>query len=194
MSTDDRTCHLWCRKTLSRFADANGLDIVRSYEDEGKSGLQLSNRPRLRQLLKDVTDAAPFSEILVYDVSRWGRFQDVDAAAYHEYHCRLHGVQVKNFWPCKCRRLAQREGSCVVDPVLEKASSERGPDRQLRLGSQEQGWQGDPVHADQENGSVPRVVDDGTWSLMKTRLGAAGDVQARNRGRFSSKPEPYRQA
>src|SRR6185295_18827128 len=58
------------------------------------SGLQLLNRPRLRQLLRDVADEPPFTQILVYDVSRWGRFQDIDAAAYYEYHCRLHGVQV----------------------------------------------------------------------------------------------------
>jgi hypothetical protein len=32
--------------------------------------------------------------VLVYDVSRWGRFQDTDASAYYEYHCRLHGVAV----------------------------------------------------------------------------------------------------
>jgi hypothetical protein len=31
---------------------------------------------------------------LVYDVSRWGRFQDIDASAYYEYHCRLNGVQI----------------------------------------------------------------------------------------------------
>lgn len=82
------------REALARFATANALEIVRSYEDEGKSGVRVSNRPQLRQLLRDVADGAPFSEILVYDVSRWGRFQDADAAAYYEYHCRMHGVQV----------------------------------------------------------------------------------------------------
>jgi DNA invertase Pin-like site-specific DNA recombinase len=64
------------------------------YEDQGKSGAHLSNRPSLRQLLLDVANDAPFSFVLVYDVSRWGRFQDADAAAYYEYRCRLHGVHV----------------------------------------------------------------------------------------------------
>jgi DNA invertase Pin-like site-specific DNA recombinase len=95
MSTDPQELSPVVQKdAIAEFARTNGFEIVRSYEDEGKSGLQLVNRPRLRQLLADVAAGASFSAILVYDVSRWGRFQDADAAAYHEYHCRLHGVQV----------------------------------------------------------------------------------------------------
>lgn len=37
---------------------------------------------------------ADYSLILVYDVTRWGRFQDVDEAAYHEHTCRRAGIQV----------------------------------------------------------------------------------------------------
>jgi hypothetical protein len=35
--------------------------------------------------------------VLAYDCSRWGRFQDTDAFAYHEYHCRLNGVVQEPF-------------------------------------------------------------------------------------------------
>lgn len=95
MSTDRQDLSPIIQKhAIAKFAAENGFQIVRSYEDEGKSGVQLSNRPGLRELLRAVTDEAPFTEVLVYDVSRWGRFQDADAAAYYEYHCRLHGVQV----------------------------------------------------------------------------------------------------
>lgn len=95
MSTDRQDLSPLIQSDAIRaFAAAKGFEIVSSYEDEGKSGVELLNRPRLRQLLKDVANAPPFSDILVYDVSRWGRFQDADAAAYYEYHCRLHGVQV----------------------------------------------------------------------------------------------------
>ncbi|MBA2960537.1 MULTISPECIES: recombinase family protein [Ramlibacter] len=95
MSTDRQDLSpLVQRDAIRAFAGTNGFDIVRTYQDDGKSGLQLANRPGLRQLLKDVVDAAPFRAILVYDVSRWGRFQDADASAYYEYHCRMHGVQV----------------------------------------------------------------------------------------------------
>jgi DNA invertase Pin-like site-specific DNA recombinase len=34
---------------------------------------------------------ADFSTILVYDVSRWGRFQDADEGAYHEHVCSRAG-------------------------------------------------------------------------------------------------------
>jgi DNA invertase Pin-like site-specific DNA recombinase len=34
-----------------------------------------------------------FDTILVYDVSRWGRFQDADESAHLEYLCRLSGVR-----------------------------------------------------------------------------------------------------
>jgi DNA invertase Pin-like site-specific DNA recombinase len=32
--------------------------------------------------------------ILVYDVSRWGRFQDVDESAYYEYRCRRASIDL----------------------------------------------------------------------------------------------------
>lgn len=95
MSTDTQDLSPLAQKeAIAKFAVANGFEVVGSYEDTGKSGLTIANRPRLRQLLRDVEDRPSFTEILVYDVSRWGRFQDADAAAYYEYHCRLHGVQV----------------------------------------------------------------------------------------------------
>ena len=83
------------RQALAEYADRNGMRIVASYEDPGRSGLTLRARHSMRRLIRDVVDdACPFDVILVYDVSRWGRFIDADASAYYEYHCRLHGVQV----------------------------------------------------------------------------------------------------
>jgi DNA invertase Pin-like site-specific DNA recombinase len=39
----------------------------------------------LMQLIKDVqSGSAEFAHILVFDVSRWGRFQDVDESAHYE--------------------------------------------------------------------------------------------------------------
>lgn len=83
------------KAAIARHADEHGLQIVASYEDAGRSGMHIKNRDGMKRLLADVTapDCA-FGTVLVYDVSRWGRFQDTDASAYHEYHCRLHEVQV----------------------------------------------------------------------------------------------------
>src|SRR5213082_2781038 len=68
---------------IREFAKRRGLEIVKDYSDEGKSGLNIQGRDSLAQMLKDVqTGEAKFSHILVYDVSRWGRFQDADESAH----------------------------------------------------------------------------------------------------------------
>ena len=80
---------------IQAYAEAQELELVRIYEDSAKSGLNIANREGMKSLLRDVMDTPrPFDVVLVYDVSRWGRFQDIDAAAYYEYTCRLHGAKV----------------------------------------------------------------------------------------------------
>lgn len=82
-------------EALHRYAERAGMTIVASYEDDGRSGLDLNGRPSLRQLLQDVlTPGCDFRAVLVLDVSRWGRFQDVDESAYYEFMCRRAGVNV----------------------------------------------------------------------------------------------------
>jgi DNA invertase Pin-like site-specific DNA recombinase len=80
---------------ISRYANAQGFEIVKSYIDSGKSGLVLKHRRGLATLLSDVVGAPqPYRAILVYDVSRWGRFQDADESAYYEFHCKNAGTPV----------------------------------------------------------------------------------------------------
>ena len=38
--------------------------------------------------------SADFDHVLVYDISRWGRFQDVDESAHYEFVCKQKGIQV----------------------------------------------------------------------------------------------------
>lgn len=67
----------------------------RGYADSGKSGLHIDGREALQRLIRDVESGqADFSVILVYDVSRWGRFQDADESACYEYICRRAGISV----------------------------------------------------------------------------------------------------
>lgn len=83
------------RSAIIEYAQGHGMHIVATYEDPGRSGLTIRSRPSMRRLIQDVAaDRCPFKVVLVYDVSRWGRFFDPDEAAYYEYHCRLHGVEV----------------------------------------------------------------------------------------------------
>ncbi|MDO9384459.1 MAG: recombinase family protein [Hyphomicrobiaceae bacterium] len=96
MSTDQQQYSTINQKAaIALWAEARGIEIVATYEDAGKSGLTLARRPGLRQLIADAL-AGPqlFDAILVYDVSRWGRFQDADESAHLEYLCRSAGITV----------------------------------------------------------------------------------------------------
>lgn len=72
-----------------------GFQILDTYSDDGVSGLTLRARRGLQRLLADaLSPARRFEAILVYDVSRWGRFQDIDEGAHYEFLCRQAGVAV----------------------------------------------------------------------------------------------------
>src|SRR5689334_15639195 len=74
------------QEAIRNFAAAHGMKVVATYADEGKSGVTLRRRTELSRLLSDVRSRSLECEvILVYDVSRWGRFQDPDEAAFHEF-------------------------------------------------------------------------------------------------------------
>ncbi|WP_269769755.1 MULTISPECIES: recombinase family protein [Pseudomonadota] len=80
---------------IRAYAAANNMRIVRTYRDEGKSGLDIGGRDALKQLLADVrSGCTDFKAILVYDVSRWGRFQNADESAAYEYECAKAGIKV----------------------------------------------------------------------------------------------------
>jgi DNA invertase Pin-like site-specific DNA recombinase len=81
--------------TIRRYADQRGYTIVRIFEDSGRSGLRMDGRDGLKSLMLEVqSGTAEFQGILVYDVSRWGRFQDADEGAYHEHICSRAGIPV----------------------------------------------------------------------------------------------------
>lgn len=91
------------------YAKRRGLKIVKEYSDEGKSGLNLQGRDSLAQMISDVQEGrAEFCCILVYDISRWGRFQDADESAFYEYVCRRAGVLVHY-----CAEQFENDGSPV---------------------------------------------------------------------------------
>jgi DNA invertase Pin-like site-specific DNA recombinase len=83
------------REVIRQYAERRGMTIVRTYTDAGKSGLRIDGRDALKQLIRDVEGGTTdFTAILVYDVSRWGRFQDADESAYYEYICRRAKIAV----------------------------------------------------------------------------------------------------
>jgi len=94
---------------IRAYAERRGIEIVQTYADEGRSGLRLDGRDALKQLIEDVQrGTADFTVILVYDVSRWGRFQDADESAYYEYICKRAGITVHY-----CAEQFENDGSPV---------------------------------------------------------------------------------
>lgn len=80
---------------IAEYAESHDFEVVQTYSDEARSGIDLARRPGLKQLLDDITNGKPdFRAVLVYDVSRWGRFQDTDESACYEFLCRRAGVNV----------------------------------------------------------------------------------------------------
>src|SRR5258708_33014900 len=80
---------------IGHYAVNTGFDVVQTYSDAARSGVVLRKRSGLRQLLQDVVSGkAEYRAVLVYDVSRWGRFQDSDEAAHYEFLCKSAGVPV----------------------------------------------------------------------------------------------------
>ena len=80
---------------IQKYAESHSFEIVHTYSDAAKSGVVLKHRAGLRQLLEDVVKGdAGYRAILVYDVSRWGRFQDTDESAHYEFLCKSAGVPV----------------------------------------------------------------------------------------------------
>jgi len=94
---------------IRAYAEKRSFHILRTYSDEGKSGLKIQGRDSLGRLLGEIeTGNADFKAILVYDISRWGRFQDADESAYYEYICKRAGVTVHY-----CAEQFENDGSPV---------------------------------------------------------------------------------
>jgi DNA invertase Pin-like site-specific DNA recombinase len=99
---------------ISEYARAKEIKIVRTYSDPARSGLFFRRRTGLQRLITDVqAGQADFNVILVYDVSRWGRFQDTDESAYYEFICKRAGVTVRY-----CSELFENTGG-LFDNLLK---------------------------------------------------------------------------
>lgn len=96
MSTDHQRYSIANQQiVISEYAICHEMEVVRTYADEGRSGVTMKGRDALKRLIADVQERrADFDVILVYDVSRWGRFQDADESAYYEFICKSAGISV----------------------------------------------------------------------------------------------------
>jgi DNA invertase Pin-like site-specific DNA recombinase len=80
---------------IRQYAANHNMEIVQVYSDHGRSGLNFAGREGLNRLMADVeAKRTDFTSLLIYDVSRWRRFQDVDEGTYYEYVLKRAGIRV----------------------------------------------------------------------------------------------------
>lgn len=180
MSTDYQRYSIQNQAALiAAYAASHNLTIVRTYADEGQSGLRLQNRTGLAQLIEDVSAGrADYDHILVYDVSRWGRFQDIDESAHYEFICKQAGIKV-----VYCAELFENDGSLVssivknIKRVMAAEYSRElstkvyaGACRLTRLGYRQGGRPGYGLRREliAENGVSKGVLENGQRKSLKT--------------------------
>ncbi|WP_322981018.1 recombinase family protein [Pseudomonas sp. C11] len=165
--------------TIRAYASDNDLEIVRVYTDSGKSGLSLDGRDALQRLLGDIeSGSADFSIVLVYDVSRWGRFQDPDVSASYEVRCRQAGVAIEY-----CAEQFRNDGSlssAIVKQVKRSMAAEysrelsvkvfAGQSRLIGLGFRQGGPAGYGLRRQlvDQHGNLKTVLEHGEQKSLQT--------------------------
>ena len=96
MSTDHQQYSLHNQSEyIKNYAEKHNMEIAYTYDDAGKSGVSIVGRHSLQQLLSDVEQKKiNIQAVLFYDVSRFGRFQNSDEAAYYSFLFEKNGVDL----------------------------------------------------------------------------------------------------
>ncbi len=83
------------QEQVQEWARTNGVEIIHEFSDRGKSGLTAEGRDAFKEMMDVwVKLRDDFQFVLCLDVSRWGRFQDIDLSATYSAECKRHGKQV----------------------------------------------------------------------------------------------------
>lgn len=180
MSTEHQQYSTLNQEDIIRdYAAQRGYEIIKTYADEGKSGLNVAGRQSLRRMIADVQDGrADYEVILVYDISRWGRFQDADESAYYEYLCKRAGIEVHY-----CAEQFENDGgptSTIIKSVKRAMAGEysrelsskvfKGQCRLIELGYRQGGAPGFGLRrmlVDQ-NGDEKGILDRGEQKSLQT--------------------------
>ncbi len=82
---------------VRKFAADNGIEVIKEFADRGISGVGVKDRDAFNEMLRDYIYGEKrkgLDYVFVYDVSRWGRFQQDDEAAHYSYECSSRGIAV----------------------------------------------------------------------------------------------------
>src|SRR6267378_4366586 len=164
---------------IALYAAAHGIGIVRSFTDEGKSGTTIKGRIGLRELLEVVqSGTADFELILVYDVSRWGRFLDSDEAAHYEFLCKRAGIALRY-----CAEQFENDDSTasnLLKALKRTMAGEYSRELSAKVSAGQRRladmgwWQGGPPPFGMrrqivgQNGDVKETLGPGEWKTVST--------------------------
>ena len=81
---------------VRKFAAENSIEIIKEFADRGISGVAVDDRDAFNEMINVYVEGQKdkFDYVLVFDVSRWGRFQDIDESAHFTWVCSSRGIKV----------------------------------------------------------------------------------------------------
>lgn len=96
MSTDHQKYSLDNQaQFIQKYANDHNMEIIHSYDDSGKSGVTTGGRNAFLKLIDDITKKIIIIDtILVYDISRFGRFPSMDQFGYYTHLLQMNNVNI----------------------------------------------------------------------------------------------------
>ena len=82
------------KEQVKKFAKEHGIEIIKEFQDAGKSGLSTEKRDGFNEMVEKVISDPDFQYVLTLNVSRWGRFQDIDLFPYYRRVCNQYGKDI----------------------------------------------------------------------------------------------------
>ena len=80
---------------VRQWAREHGVEIIGEFCDAGRSGLNSEGQPAFTEMMDEwISKRGDFEYVLCLDVSRRGRFQDIDLSAQFSAICKKNGKQV----------------------------------------------------------------------------------------------------
>ncbi len=147
------------------WANQHGVEIIREFCDAGRSGLNSEDRPAFMEMMDEwIAKRKDFEYVLCLDVSRWGRFQDIDLSAQFSAICKKNKKQVIYTTIGKPKENDPLYPVSFCGRVLERIRFARlGISKTVRLRTRQGSRRGSGTN------KQPRSRDDGLFRLPGSR-------------------------
>ncbi len=81
------------REKILQFAKENSIRVIEFFAEEA-CGENVEGRPQFREMIECCRSKEEFQYVLVYDISRWGRFENPKEAVYWEVEVEKFGRKI----------------------------------------------------------------------------------------------------